>query len=226
MCALNPLIVALDVATLREAVSLSDRIGDAVGAVKIGLELYSAHGPDAVRAFRDRDVFLDLKLHDIPTTVGRAVAALRPLEVTLLTIHASGGRAMLEAANEQKGTTKTLAVTVLTSLDDQALHEIGLPSAAEAVPQLALLAQAAGCDGVICASADIEAVRSVCPAPFLIVTPGVRPKGTPTDDQERSRTPVEAITAGADRLVVGRPVTRASDPRAAAEAILATLFST
>lgn len=219
----NPIIVALDVPTLPEAVALSTTLGDAVGAVKVGLELFSAHGPDAVRAFASREVFLDLKLHDIPTTVARAVAALRPLAPSLLTLHATGGRAMLEAANEQKAATKTLAVTILTSLSDDELAEIGLPKAADAVPMLAALARDAGCDGVICAPTDVAAVRAICPAPFLIVTPGVRPAGAGSDDQARTLTPRAAIEAGADRLVIGRPITRAGDPGGAAAAILETL---
>lgn len=219
----NPIIVPLDVPTLDEAVTLSDRIGDAVGAVKVGLELFGAHGPDAVRAFGAREVFLDLKLHDIPTTVARAVAAIRPLEASLLTLHATGGRAMLEAANAEKGATKTLAVTILTSLDDDALAEVGLPKAADAVPLLAALARDAGCDGIVCAPTDVATVRAICPAPFLIVTPGVRPAGASNDDQARTKTPAEAIAAGADRLVIGRPITRAADPRAAATTILQEL---
>lgn len=219
----NPIIVALDVPTLDEAAQLSATLGDAIGAIKIGLELFSAHGPDAVRAFTDREVFLDLKLHDIPTTVARAVASLRPLAPSLLTLHATGGRAMLEAANAEKATTRTLAVTILTSLSDDALAEIGLPKTADAVPMLAALARDAGCDGVICAPTDVAAVRAICPTPFLIVTPGVRPPGAGADDQARTLTPREAIDAGADRLVIGRPITRAPDPRAAAAAILETL---
>lgn len=220
----NPVIVALDVPTLDQAIDLSDQLGDAVGAVKIGLELFSAHGPGAVHALSgDHGVFLDLKLHDIPTTVGRAMASLRNLDVDLVTIHALGGRAMLEAANEEKGSTATLAVTILTSLDDEMLAEMGLPAAAVSVPRLAQLAADAGCDGVICAPTDIEAVRDVSPDDFLIVTPGVRLEGAATHDQARTRTPLEALDAGADHLVIGRPITRATDPRSAAEEILASL---
>jgi orotidine-5'-phosphate decarboxylase len=217
---MNPLIVALDVPTLDEATTLAEQIGDAAGAYKIGLELFGAHGPDAVRALGDRNVFLDLKLHDIPTTVARAIRALAPLKTELLTVHALGGRAMLDAANDAKREEKVLAVTILTHLDDAACKEAGLPPPSEAVPTLAELAFASGCDGVICAPADIEAVRAVCPPPFLVVTPGVRPAGTSHDEQVRVRTPREAMAAGADRVVVGRPVTRADDPRAAAEAIV------
>lgn len=217
---MNPIIVALDVPALEDARALSDLLGESVGAVKIGLELYSAHGPDAVRALPDRKVFLDLKLHDIPNTVAGAVRALKPLQVELLTVHVLGGRAMLEAANDAKRDEKILGVTILTSLGEDELKELGLPPAAEAVPMLAELAFAAGCDGVICAPPDIEAVRAVTPPEFLVVTPGVRPAGSDKDDQARTLTPREALAHGADRLVIGRPITKATDPRTAALKIL------
>jgi len=215
----NPVIVALDVPSLVEAMGLADALGDSVGALKVGLELYSAHGQDAVKAFPNSRIMLDMKLHDIPTTVARAVKSLQPLHVELMTVHALGGRAMLEAANDAKRDEKILAVTILTSLDDGQLKELGLPPAAEAIPMLAELAFAAGCDGVVCAPTDIESVRAVCPSPFLIVTPGVRPQGSEKDDQARTLTPREAMDKGADRLVIGRPITRAHDPKAAAEKI-------
>lgn len=217
---MNPLIVALDVPTLDEARSLNDALGDAVGGVKVGLELYSAHGPGAVAAMGERRVFLDLKLHDIPNTVASAVRALKPLGVELLTVHTLGGRAMLEAANDAKREEKILGVTILTSLGDDELKELGLPPSADAVPMLAELAFAAGCDGVICAPTDIEAVRAVTPKDFLVVTPGVRPAGAGKDDQARTLTPGEAIRKGANRLVVGRPITKAEDPRTAALKII------
>lgn len=217
---MNPLVVALDVPSLEEATGLARAIGDAAGTYKVGLELFAAAGPEAVRAI-DAPVFLDLKLHDIPTTVARATREVAAgLGAAYLTVHAVGGRAMLEAANAERGTTKTLAVTILTHLDDTALREVGLPPAAEAVPLLARLAYEAGCDGVVCAPADLAAVRAECPRPFLVVTPGVRPAGAPRDEQARALTPREAVAGGADLLVVGRPVTRAPDPRAAALAIL------
>jgi orotidine-5'-phosphate decarboxylase len=131
---------------------------------------------------------------------------------------------MMEAANQAKDHTKILAVTILTNLDDHALKELDLPPAKHAVPHLAELAQEAGCDGVICAPTDIEAVRRVAPPPFLVVTPGVRPQGSSQDDQARTKTPREAMDAGADRLVIGRPITRAPDPRKAAEHILEGLL--
>ena len=219
----NPIILALDVPTIDEAVRLADSVGDAAGAFKVGLQLFSAEGPAAVRALDGRRVFLDLKLNDIPNTVAGAVRAIAPLRTELLTVHALAGRAALEAANDAKREEKILAVTVLTSFDDAACKEVGLPPLAEAVPALAELAFAAGCDGVICAPPDVEAVRAVCPKPFLVVTPGVRPAGTDHDEQARVRTPREAIDAGADRVVIGRTIARAQDPRAAALAILETL---
>ncbi|MFN2614238.1 MAG: orotidine-5'-phosphate decarboxylase [Actinomycetota bacterium] len=220
---MNPVIVALDVPALEDAVALAEQLGDSVGGLKVGLELFTAHGPDAVAACKDHRVMLDLKMHDIPTTVARAVSSVRSLNVELLTVHALGGRAMLEAANDAKRDEKILAVTILTSLDDAQLKELSLPPANEAVPLLAELAFASGCDGVVCAPPDIELVRRVCPQPFLIVTPGVRPAGSDTDDQARMLTPRQAIENGADRLVIGRPITRAPDPRGAAEAILEEL---
>jgi orotidine-5'-phosphate decarboxylase len=216
----NPIAVALDVPTVAEARALAEQIGDAAGVFKIGLELMMAEGPAAVRALEGRRVFLDVKLHDIPTTVRRALKALAPLGVDLVNVHALGGSAMLEAAAEVKGETKLLAVTILTSLDDAALKELGLPPAAEAVPALAQLAMASGCDGVVCAPTDIAAVRSVCPPPFLLVTPGIRPAGADRGDQARVATPKGALEAGADLLVIGRPITAAHDPRAAALSIL------
>jgi orotidine-5'-phosphate decarboxylase len=218
----NPLIVALDVPTVEEASSLAKRIGDAAGAFKIGLELYAAAGPDAVRAL-DAPVFVDLKLHDIPTTVARTIRSLAPLGVEMLTVHSLGGRTMLEAAVTAKKGERILAVTILTHLDDAALRELRLPPASEAVPQLARLAADAGCDGVVCAPADIEAVRAVCPSPFLIVTPGVRPSGAHFDEHARGHTPAEAMRAGADRIVVGRPITQAADPRGASLSIVESL---
>lgn len=216
----NPIIVALDVPSLDDARALISTVGDAAGLYKIGLEQYMAHGPAAVEAVRGYDVFLDVKLHDIPTTVARALANLQPLNVAMVNVHALGGRAMLDAAAGAKGDATLLAVTILTSLDDADLKELGLPPAADAVPNLALLARDSGCDGVVCAPTDIASVREVCGENFVIVTPGVRPAGSAKDDQARTLTPRQALDAGADYLVIGRPITRASDPRAAAEAIL------
>jgi orotidine-5'-phosphate decarboxylase len=216
---MNRLIVALDVPSLDEASALARKIGIAAGAFKVGLELFAAEGPRAVSAI-ESNVFLDLKLHDIPTTVARALRALDVVAPWMVNVHALGGRAMLEAAVEAKPpATKLLAVTILTHLGDDDLAELGLPKASEAVPSLAKLAAESGCDGVVCAPADVALVRSVVPTDFLIVTPGVRPKGAGADEHARGATPREAVEAGADYLVVGRPITRAPDPRAAALAI-------
>ncbi|MFY9587749.1 MAG: orotidine-5'-phosphate decarboxylase [Actinomycetota bacterium] len=220
---MNPLIVALDVPSLDEATALVRTIGDVPGGYKVGLELFSAEGPRAVSAI-EAPVFLDLKLHDIPTTVERALRALDVVAPWMVNVHALGGRAMLDAAVQAKPSpTKLLAVTILTHLNDDDLAEIGLPKTSEAVPHLATLALEAGCDGVVCAPRDIERVRAVTPAGFVIVTPGIRPAGSSSDEHARGATPKDAVDAGADHIVVGRPITHAPDPRAAAVAIVAEL---
>jgi orotidine-5'-phosphate decarboxylase len=216
---MNPLIVALDVPSLDDATNLARVVGDAAGGFKVGLELFAADGPRAVTAI-EAPVFLDLKLHDIPTTVARALRALDVVAPWMVNVHALGGRAMLQAAAEAKPSpTKLLAVTILTHLSDDDLAEIGLPKASEAVPSLAVLASEAGCDGVVCAPQDVARVREVVPKNLLIVTPGVRPAGSANDEHARGATPKEAVDAGADHIVVGRPITHAPDPRAAARAI-------
>ena len=216
---MNPLIVALDVPSLDDATALARTIGDAAGGFKVGLELFAAEGPRAVSAI-EAPVFLDLKLHDIPTTVARALRALDLVAPWMVNVHALGGRAMLEAAAQAKPSpTKLLAVTILTHLSDDDLAELGLPKSSEAVPALAMLASEAGCDGVVCAPQDIARVRAVTPDGFLVVTPGVRPAGVATDEHARGATPKEAVDAGADHIVVGRPITRAKDPHNAALAI-------
>lgn len=217
---MNPLIVALDVPTIDEATKLTREIGDAAGGFKVGLELFVAEGPRALAAI-EAPVFLDLKLHDIPTTVARALRALEPVAPWMVNVHALGGRVMLEAAvAATPASTMLLAVTILTHLADDDLAELDLPPAAQAVPALAKLAAETGCDGVVCAPADVERVRAVVPPEFLIVTPGVRPAGAKDDEHARGLTPAAALAAGATHLVVGRPITRAPDPRAAAQAIL------
>lgn len=216
----NRLVVALDVPTLEEATALADRIGDAAGGVKVGMELFYSEGPLVVTAF-DSPVFLDLKLHDIPTTVARAMQALEPIAPWMVNVHSLGGRSMMQAAADAKpSSTKLLAVTILTHLNDEDLSEFGLPPASEAVPALAKLAAESGCDGVVCAPLDVERVRAVVPPDFLIVTPGVRPAGAGDDEHARALTPSAAIRAGATHLVVGRPITRAGDPRGVALTIL------
>jgi orotidine-5'-phosphate decarboxylase len=225
----NPLIVALDVPTLDEAEDLARRLEGQVGYLKVGLELFGAHGPDAVaRIRRHAPVMLDLQLHDIPTTVGRAARRLGALGVALLTVHASGGADMVAAAVEglaagtpaSNGPARVLAVTVLTSMSDDDLASVGMPSASEQVPALAKLAVDAGAPGLVCAPRDLDAVRDIVGTDPLLVTPGVRPAGSDDDDHARAATPRDALARGADLLVVGRPVTRADDPAAAARSIL------
>jgi orotidine-5'-phosphate decarboxylase len=219
------LIVALDVATLDEAVALAARLEGHVGWFKVGLELFVAHGPAAVAAIAAHGpVFLDLKLHDIPTTVARAISSAVRLDVGLLTIHAGGGTAMMRAAREAAGdAVRLLAVTVLTSTSDAELHELGCDPASAQVPRLAALARAAGMDGLVCAPTDLGSVRSVSGPDLLLVTPGIRASASATDDHARALSAPQAVAAGADLLVVGRPITRADDAIAAADAIVASL---
>jgi orotidine-5'-phosphate decarboxylase len=219
------IVVALDVATLDEARDLAAALAGEVGWLKVGLELFAAHGPDAVRAVIDHaPVFLDLKLHDIPTTVERAAARVADLGVGLLTVHASGGPTMLEAAVRGLGDGgEVLAVTVLTSMSDGDLDAVGQPPASVQVPALAVAAVEAGAPGLVCAPPDLPAVREAVGPSVRLVTPGVRPAGASSDDQARVATPTAAVGDGADLLVIGRPITRADDPVAAARAIAADL---
>ena len=220
-------IAALDTAEAAQALRWADAVMPPCGMVKLGLEFFLANGPDGVRALAGRPVFLDLKLHDIPNTVAGAVRSVLPLRPHLLTLHAAGGTAMLRAARaaaEAAGEArpKLLAVTVLTSLDAAALRETGVADAPAAqVLRLARLALAAGADGLVCAPTEVALLRAeLGPAPLLVV-PGIRPAGGAADDQARTLTPRAAAEAGADWLVVGRPITQAADPRAAAAAIVA-----
>lgn len=231
----NPLIVALDVPDADRALALAARLAPVVGAVKVGLELFTAAGPDIVRRLRAAGaaVFLDLKLHDIPHTVARAVEAAVRLDVQMLTVHTSGGRAMLAAAEQaacaearRRGQAPplVLGVTVLTSLDDATLGEVGVASGAAAqVERLARLAVGAGLRGLVCSPLELPVLRAALPREIQLVTPGIRPPGTDAGDQKRTLGPREAQAAGADWLVVGRPILAAPDPRAAAEQILAAL---
>jgi orotidine-5'-phosphate decarboxylase len=217
--------VALDVPTLDEAVDLAAGLDGEVGWFKVGLELFGAHGPDAVRAIAAHGpVFLDVKLHDIPTTVARAAERLGALGVGLLTVHASGGAAMVGAAVEGLamgggGAGRVLAVTVLTSMSDEDLASVHAPAAAEQVPALARLAAEAGAPGLVCAPRDLGRVRDAVGRGVLLVTPGIRLAGADVDDHARSATPAEAVADGADLLVVGRPITRAADPVGVARAV-------
>ena len=224
----NPIIAALDVSTAEEALALAQAVAPAVGAFKIGKELFVAEGPDIVRRVRDTGaaVFLDLKFHDIPNTVAKAVTSAARLDVQLLTVHASGGTAMLRAAQEAAGDNGplVLGVTVLTSMDESDLAELGIQKTpAEQVHHLAKLATTAGLRGLVCSPQEIAPLRELLPAEVQLVTPGIRPAGSASGDQKRVMTPADAINAGADWLVIGRPIYAAENPRAAAEAIWASL---
>jgi orotidine-5'-phosphate decarboxylase len=226
----NRLIAALDVPTRDDADALLDRLERVPSWVKIGLELFGACGPDIVIDYaRERAVMLDLKLHDIPETVARAVTRLAGLGAAMLTVHAAGGRAMLEAAvaaARGAGDARVLAVTVLTSLDDADLVSIGVAgTVADTVVRRAQLAIAAGCHGVVASPHEVAAIRAIAPPGFLVVTPGVRPGAVnaAADDQKRVMTPRAARDAGADLVVVGRPLRDAPSPAAAARAIVAEL---
>lgn len=230
--AVRRLAVALDASEREEVLRLAGALRGRVGVAKVGLEAFTAHGPALVAEVRELGlpVFLDLKLHDIPNTVERAASNAARLGVAMLTVHASGGEAMLRAAvagaAKAQRPPAVLAVTVLTSLDDGALAELGIPGGASGrVAAWAALAQRCGCAGVVCSPQEAAGLRSALGPGFLLVTPGVRPSGENRGDQRRVATPGEAIAAGADLLVVGRPITAAADPVAAAEAIVAEMAS-
>jgi orotidine-5'-phosphate decarboxylase len=223
------IVVALDVEDLDRGVALARRLAGRVGWLKVGLELFVREGPRAVAAIAEHaPVFLDLKLHDIPTTVARSVASAAALDAGLLTLHASGGPTMLRAAVESAaeasgGRLRLLAVTVLTSTGDGELAAMGMDGAADQVPRLASLAVGSGVDGLVCAPADLARVRAAVGADALVVTPGIRAHASEVDDHARAMSAAQAVSAGADLLVIGRPITRAADPVAAVEAIVATL---
>jgi orotidine-5'-phosphate decarboxylase len=217
------LIVALDVSSPAEAQTIVGALGDSVQTYKVGMQLYTAAGPSVVRDLiaSGKKVFLDLKYHDIPNTVGAAVRQAAQLGVSMLTVHASGGSKILKAATEAKGTVQILAVTVLTSMNEDELHESGVPNRIEEqVGRLAALALRGGCDGVVSSAREVKYLRARLGNNFLIVTPGVRPAGTAHGDQARVITPAEAISLGATHIVVGRPITAAADPASEAEKIL------
>ena len=222
----NRLIAALDTPTRTEADALVTRLGGVPSWVKIGLELFCAEGPSIVHDYAKRglSVMLDLKLHDIPETVARATAKVASLGAGLLTVHAGGGRAMLEAAVKHAGDMRVLAVTVLTSLDDGDLADIGAHGpVGELVKRRAELAHRAGCHGIVASPHEVAAVRAIVPREFLIVTPGVRPAGSAAGDQKRVMTPTQARAAGSDLVVVGRPLRDAKDPAEAARGVVAEL---
>jgi orotidine-5'-phosphate decarboxylase len=220
----NRLIAAIDAPDRAGADAFVERLAGVPSWIKLGLELFCAEGPSIVRHFDGHRVMLDLKLHDIPETVGRATARVAALGAGLLTVHAAGGRAMLQAAVKAAGATKILAITVLTSLDEADLAQIGAQGPiTELVKKRAQLAIDAGCHGIVASPHEVAAVRAFAPPGFLIVTPGVRPAGSAAGDQKRVMTPREARAAGADLVVVGRPLRDAPDSAAAARAVVAEL---
>ena len=221
------LIVALDVSSAAAAQKIVAAVGDSAFAYKVGKQLFTAEGPQIVRNLvaSGRQVFLDLKYHDIPSTVASAVREAAKLHVSMLTVHASGGgrmlRAAVDAARNMNPTLMVLAVTVLTSLDDSDLEKMGVRGkVVDQVLRLSALAIADGCHGVVASAHEATELRNELDGEFLIVTPGVRPAGMGRGDQVRVVTPAEAIAAGATHIVVGRPITQAADPAAEARAIL------
>jgi orotidine-5'-phosphate decarboxylase len=233
----NPILVALDVPTAARALALADRLRGAVGGFKIGKQLFTAEGPAMVRTLAERGdkVFLDLKFHDIPNTVAGAVAAAVATGAWMVNVHCSGGGAMMRAAADaaessaaKAGVPRPLVigVTVLTSMTDAVLADVGVTGPVmDQVLRLARLAQASGLDGVVASPLETAAIRAACGA-FAIVTPGIRAAGEAgSDDQARTMSAADAVAAGASYLVIGRPITGASDPRTAAEALAAQLGS-
>lgn len=223
--------LALDVSSRREAMTLVRALHDLTAMFKVGMQLYTAEGPSLVREITEAGgrVFLDLKFHDIPNSVRNAAVEAAKLGVSMMTIHASGGRSMMQAvAGELKekfgaGKPIVVGVTVLTSLDDHSLREVGVDSGMNAqVLRMAKLAESSGLDGVVCSPREVRMIRGAVNRDFKIVTPGVRMPGQPADDQQRTATPREAIADGANYIVVGRGVTNAPDPRGALESLLRT----
>jgi orotidine-5'-phosphate decarboxylase len=219
------LVVALDLSSRDEILAMADRLEGCVGVMKVGLQAYVANGPALVRELVERGetVFLDLKFHDIPNTAKSAVAEAASLGASIVNVHAAGGPAMLSACREAmpKGDAILLGVTILTSLGREDLEAVGLGgNPQENVIRLARLCQARGLDGVVASPREIETVRDACGSDFVILTPGIRSASDAAGDQKRTLTPGEAIRAGADYIVVGRPITGADDPRAAAMRII------
>ena len=222
----NPVYLALDLPQLDAATALADKVKAHVGGFKLGLEFFCAHGHHGVHeiARLGLPIFLDLKLHDIPNTVAGAMQSIHVLEPAIVTVHASGGRAMMEDAKAAAGSgTKVVAVTMLTSLDERDLERTGVSgSAHDRVMRLAALAHAAGLDGIVCSGEEVAAVHRNWRDGFFVV-PGLRPAGSAVGDQKRVVTPRQARDDGASVLVIGRPISRAEEPAAAARAIEATL---
>ena len=227
----KPIIVALDYDNKSEALQLIDQLDPNMCRLKIGKEMFTLFGPDLVKEIHNRnfDLFLDLKFHDIPNTVAKAVTAAAELGVWMTNVHASGGLAMMQAAQkalEPYGTQAPLliAVTVLTSMSDEELALLGINvSAAEHVKRLASLTKQAGLNGIVCSAQEASMLKAEFGPDFKLVTPGIRPTGSDKGDQHRVMTPTQALAAGSDYLVIGRPITKAADPLAALTAIHASL---
>jgi orotidine-5'-phosphate decarboxylase len=234
----NPIFVALDTTSTADAVILCKTLDGLVGGVKLGLEFFTANGPDGVRAVVDtgQPLFLDLKFHDIPNTVAGAMRAVVPLRPAIVNVHASGGSAMMKAAREAAQEAAdaagvpmpmVIAVTVLTSLDDADLAAVGQRNPAEAqAVRLAELAQGAKLDGVVCSPKEILAIRRACRDDFKLIVPGIRPLWSATGDQKRFSSPAAALRDGASHLVIGRPITATPDPAEAAQRIAEDIAAT
>ena len=224
----NPIMLAIDTSSLDEAKSLAVKLKDNIGGIKLGMEFFNSFGPSGIKAIKDFDIpiFLDLKLHDIPATVYKTITTLLKLEPAIINVHASGGKEMImDAAKALKDSgnknTKIIAVTILTSLDDNDLYEIGFSGTSnELVLRLAKLAQESGLDGIVCSAKEISTIRENIGSDFMLVVPGIRTKEDNADDQKRIMTPKEAILLGADLLVIGRPITKAKDEILASKEIL------
>lgn len=224
------LVAALDVDSREEAFAIVEKIGSSVDWYKVGKQLFTRCGPELIGGLKQRGkkVFLDLKYHDIPNTVAQAVRSAAAIGADMVNVHASGGLAMLKAAAEAAAESKIclIAVTVLTSLDQQELNAIGIQdSPADQVLRLALLTQQAGLAGVVCSAREITLIKQACGNQFLTIVPGIRPAGADAGDQKRIMTPAQAAAAGASYIVVGRPILAASNPAAAAQAIRQELTS-
>lgn len=219
------LYCALDTKDLGRARELASAVTEAGCGVKLGLEFFNTHGPQGVQMILEErvkpDVFLDLKYHDIPNTVAGAIESVASLDVSYLNVHASGGLEMMSVAKRSCAkTTRLLAVTILTSLNDSALEEVGQPGASAQVQRLATLTQKAGLDGVVCSAHEIKQLRDTLGSEFVLMVPGIRPAGSDAGDQKRIMTPREAVSLGATHLVIGRPITQAANPAQAAKDIL------
>lgn len=230
MTCTSPIIVALDFPYHEQALEMADRLDPQKCRVKVGKELFTREGPAILKALHERDfqVFLDLKFHDIPTTVAKACAVAADLGVWMVNVHASGGQRMMEAARkavEQSGMgTLLIAVTVLTSMERQDLSQVGLDlEPLDQVKRLAKLAEASGLHGVVCSAQEAAELKALCGNDFKLVTPGIRPPGAETDDQRRIMTPSDAKAVGVDYMVIGRPITQAYDPGQALDDIFQSL---